>query len=235
MSLLTAPDALTLKSTHLRTALVADDHELLLAGLSLLLRNEFKFPNVLAANSFDDALARVSANRDCEIAFIDLSMPGMEGAKSLAALRGAHPALRIVVFSASEDAHDRDLAFAAGCNGYIPKSFSHDKLIGAVADILAGRKFSPPLRYLTSPARSKADASFNQLDEIFRLTARQREMLGAIGRGLSNRQISGKFGLAERTVANHITGLFALFNVRNRSELASLWRRYAAEDGVRTD
>jgi len=206
------------------TALIADDHSLLLVGLAILLREEFGFTNVLEAATLEAARHQLAANPGTKIAFFDLCMPGMTGAATLRTVRAENPDLKIVMLSASENAADAAAALAAGANGYIPKSFAEEKLITAISAVLEGETFEPPLLSMKDIAKasSTGGGGRSRLRPGVVLTKRQQEIVECVRKGLSNRQIAQKLNLTENTVSNHLSNLFLIFSVRNRTELALL-------------
>ena len=210
-----------------RTALIADDHSLLLVGLSILLKEEFGFGNVIEADSFQAAQERLAEHPGTEVAFFDLYMPGMSGPNSLASIRSSHPDLKLVMLSASENSADEVEAIKAGANGYIPKSYSEVKLISAIRAILLGQQFEPALMSHKGAACDRKSfgrrhRSGGDVANIV-LTKRQREIVDCVRKGLTNRQIAQQLDLTENTVSNHLSNLFLIFNVRNRTELALLF------------
>lgn len=206
------------------TALIADDHSLLLVGLAILLREEFGFSKVLEAATLDAARQQLAGNPGTKIAFFDLFMPGMAGAATLQTVRAEYPDLKIVMLSASENSADATAALAAGANGYIPKSYTEEKLIAAIGAVLEGNTFEPQLLTMKETDKAKRDGGPGRrgLRPGIVLTKRQQEIVECVRQGLSNRQIAQKLNLTENTVSNHLSNLFLIFSVRNRTELALL-------------
>ena len=211
-------------------ALIADDHSLFRAGLSYLLRDEFEFAAVTQTASLDEAIAVLDQRHDIRLALFDLSMPGMSGPTCLAKVRAAHPGLKIVVVSASEEKDHVLATIASGLNGFIPKSLPDTEIVKALRIILNGNIFVPSLMTDSSsdlhhdPKTAElcfsATARSRQPKDASDVTARQRDVLECVRRGLTNKEIARKLDIAENTVKIHVATLLSTFNVRNRTELA---------------
>ena len=214
-----------------RVALIADDHSLYRIGLSLLLKDQLGFSEVIEASSFDEALDRLADRPQISLALFDLSMPGMGGPQSLAVVRASYPQVRVAVISGSEARENVVQSIAASLHGYIPKTLPEHEIVKALQDIIAGRVFVPMLIATTTPAGEKShgarpdgepDGNAATLDG---LTPRQRDVLGGIVRGLANKEIARELDIAEGTVKIHLAALFGHFDVRNRTELATRAQR----------
>lgn len=204
-------------------ALVVDDHSLYRVGLSLLLKDQLGFGRVIEASGFDEALDRLADTTDIHLALFDLSMPGMGGPQSLAVVRASYPELRIAVVSGSEERANVERALAANLHGYIPKSLPDADIVAALREIVAGRIYMPRFTTAASPATAPALAS--ERTTLEGLTPRQRDVLAGIVRGLANKEIARELDIAEGTVKIHLAALFAHFDVRNRTELATRAQR----------
>ena len=222
-------------------ALIADDHSLYRSGLGLLLRDQLGFAAVIEAASFDEALDRLADTPQIALALFDLSMPGMGGPQSLAVVRASYPTVRVAVISGSEERENVVQSIAASLHGYIPKTLPEAEIVKALHDIMAGRVFVPVLIATAQPAGDKAardaTAGGNGASAhapphttsapvtLEGLTPRQRDVLGGIVRGLANKEIARELDIAEGTVKIHLAALFAHFDVRNRTELATRAQR----------
>jgi DNA-binding NarL/FixJ family response regulator len=214
-------------------ALIADDHSLYRTGLSFLLKDRLGIADVIEVSGFDDALDKLAAQSDIRLALFDLSMPGMGGPDSLRVVKETYPQVRVAVVSGSED---RDLVLKAvtiGLSGYVPKSLPEDEFVSALQHILAGHMFIP--RFMTAslpvvralspgPAPETSAAAVVPVPataSLEGLTPRQRDVLKCVLRGLSNKEIGRDLDIAEGTVKIHLAALFAQFQARNRTELAT--------------
>jgi len=125
--------------------LVADDHALIRAGLSPLLTQLADGVRIVEAADLEQTRAALAVHPDIELALLDLQMPGMAGASSIAALRRAHPGLPLVVLSAEQSRGVIEAMLRAGAAGYVPKSASAEVMLGALRLVMAGGQYLPPL------------------------------------------------------------------------------------------
>lgn len=201
-----------------RIAVVADDHSLYRMGLALTLRDRLGFDQVEEASSLDEALARLGETEGVALALFDLSMPGMRGAASLAAVRECHPDLPIAVVSGSDERGDVLEALAAGVNGYVPKHFGDEDLVAALRSILDGAIFVPST--LASAGHPRVQASppvAPAAPDLARLTPRQRDVLNLLMQGQSNKEIARALDLGHGTIKIHLAALFRHLGVNNRA------------------
>ena len=213
-------------------AVIADDHGLYRAGLTEVLRDEFRFHDVKGVSSLDEALAEIDGLPQVDLALFDLSMPGMSGPASLAQLRQMYPHLTIAVISASEERARVIETMAVGLNGFIPKSLPNDDLIAAIHTILNGNIFVPRM-IVEMSASSKPHAAQNRAalqqsswtegcPQPVHITPRQRDVLEFVRKGLTNKEIARRLDITEGTVKIHVACLLTSFSVRNRTALAML-------------
>jgi DNA-binding NarL/FixJ family response regulator len=194
--------------------LVVDDHSLVRQGLAALLSGEDPATEVLHAATLAEGLARVEAHRDLDAVLMDLKLPDGDGMAAIGEIGRRRADLPVMILSGSEDPDDVRRALDLGALGYVPKSASPETLIAAVRMVLDGGIYVPPLMLdpqsaprLTGPMAA--------------LTPRQIEVLAALGRGLSNKEIGLKFGLSEKTVKAHVGAIFRTLSVANRTQAAS--------------
>ena len=179
---------------------------------------------VLQAGTAEEGLAIVAQNPDLDIVILDIAMPGMDGLKAIAEFGRIRPELPVVVLSSSENQKDVRNALAQGALGYIPKSANQRTLLAAIRLVLNGDLYVPPLvlddedtaRLTHFRSREKAAKPI--------LTDRQIAVLRSISEGRSNKEIAFELGLSEKTVKAHVTAIFKILNVINRTQAASIGR-----------
>lgn len=205
--------------------LVADDHGVTRFGLVQFLRNKLDALATYEAQRFDDALALLKSHT-VDLAIFDLSIPGLSSPADLAQVRDTWPAMKVVVLSASHERGDILTALAAGVHGYIVKTETMDGLAERLGYILSGEVYVPPC--LTE--RGRGSAVVAAVDAIPdsgsgpKLTVRQMQVLKAIMRGQSNKQIAKELDLAIGTVKMHVSAVLTALGAQNRLHAASLGR-----------
>ncbi len=199
--------------------LVVEDHALVREGLVLTLRQIEPDTTVEEASDANAASALLAQGRVFDLVLLDLGLPGIDGLSFLATLRKKYPAQPVVILSAFDDAHTIDKAMQGGAAGFVPKSFSSERLLAAVREVLAGRVFTPARPDLAALAPSpRSPIHRNAKPEDFGLTERQAEVLALMVSGKSNRHIAELLGLTEGTVKIHMTAIFKALGVSSRTQ-----------------
>lgn len=214
-----------------RVAVIADDHELVRDALGAILISRFGFARVCEAGSLDEALRRLEESPQADLVLLDLDMPGVASASSVATVRQGHPAAKVAVVSASQRRQDILMALAAGAHGYISKAQGAAAVGDALEAILRGEIYVPPSLAEPSPrlpptAEAGADAE-PQAEPAPVLTPRQAEVLALLVEGRSNKDIARRLGLGEGTVKGHVAGVLQALGVANRSAAAAIGARLA--------
>jgi DNA-binding NarL/FixJ family response regulator len=206
--------------------LLADDHEVMRLALRHALQPlaaEIRWHEAADAAQVEALLA---VGTDFDLALVDFNMPGSNGAATIARWRSAHPAVPLVVISATEDgALIREL-IGLGVAGFVPKSDAAAVMLQAIRLILAGGTYAP-LRFLAGPPAEAVEVvpRGNGLG----LTPRQADVLGLLARGLPNKSIARELGLSEATVKVHLLAIFRVLQARNRTEAVVAAQRRLAQ------
>jgi DNA-binding NarL/FixJ family response regulator len=204
--------------------LLADDHALIRSGLRGELRELDEHVEFLEAWDSASLVQAFERHPELDLALVDLNMPGMRGAETIAALRRAFPAVPVVVLSAAEGPADVQAALLAGASGFIPKSALARVMLQAIRLVLAGGQYLPP-QLVRAPAEASPAPSFPAAAEPARgdearrlalLSPRQREVFALLAEGLSNKMIGRRLGITEGTVKAHVATIFDLLKVHNR-------------------
>lgn len=187
---------------------VADDHPLFRAALGLALARAAPAATIEECATL--AGAREALRRGpVDLLLLDLKMSDCEGFAGLAAVRGDHAAVPVVVVSASEDGSTIRRALAFGAAGFIPKSATLAQMVEALTAILAGDVWAPEV----------ADCDGELMEgRIASLTPSQLKILLGLQQGRLNKQIAYDLGVTEATIKAHLTGVFRKLGVQNRTQ-----------------
>ena len=173
---------------------------------------------------------RVAGPTRPDVVVLDLQLPDMSGVEVTRGLRAAHPAVRVLVLSASGEQQDVLDAVKAGAVGYLLKSAARPEFLDAVRRTAGGDAvFTPGLAALVlGEFRRLAAAPGADTADTPRLTERETEVLRMVATGLSYKQIASRLVLSHRTVQNHVQNTLGKLHLHNRIELV----RYAIEHGL---
>jgi DNA-binding NarL/FixJ family response regulator len=203
---------------------LVDDQQLVRAGFRMLVESQDDMEVVGEAGDGAEAVERLAVTA-ADIVLMDVRMPRMDGVEAtrMLAARGGRP--RVVVlttFDLDEYVHD---ALHAGASAFLLKDAPPEVLLAAVRDVHAGDAVVAPSATRRMLERFLSHAAAPDPDHDVRLatlTAREREVLGLIARGRSNREISAELFLAEATVKTHVGRILAKTGSRDRVQLVVL-------------
>ena len=180
--------------------LLVDDHAIVRQGLAALLAREADFTVCGEAGTYEDGLAALAATAPgCVV--LDLSLRDRNGLDWIREARSGGYAGKILVLSMHDEGLYAEKALRAGAQGYVMKDQAEETLVAALRTVLAGRTYlSPAAGALLAGHPGSAEKEAAGFED---LTARESEILYAIGGGLTTRDIAEKFGLSGRTVDVH--------------------------------
>ena len=199
--------------------LVIEDHALVREGLVQTLRQLADEVDISAVAGYDGAVAQLENAGSFDLALLDLGLPGIDGLSCLKAFRKRYPAMPVVILSAFDDAQTVDRAMKSGAASFVPKTYSSERLLTVLREVLAGQVFTPDPVPAASVAISpplKASGGVDPAD--FGLSERLAEVLGLMASGKSNRDIAKLLGLTEGTVKVHMTRIFKALRVTSRTQ-----------------
>jgi DNA-binding NarL/FixJ family response regulator len=204
-----------------------DDHEVVRRGVRELLEAEPDIIVVGEAGTAESALARIPALRP-DVAVLDVRLPDGDGVSVCRALRSRMPDTACLMLTSFGDDEALFDAIMAGAAGYVLKQIRGTDLVGAVRAVASGETMLDPeaANRVMCRMRKRAQAA----DPLSDLTEQERRILELIGDGLTNRQIGESMGLAEKTVKNYISVLFAKLGMQRRTQAAAYAARFFSPD-----
>jgi DNA-binding NarL/FixJ family response regulator len=204
--------------------LIADDHPLFRAALCQAVSASLPECSVREAADLSGVLAALNEQPETELVLLDLHMPGSQGLSGLAALRGQHPGVAVLVVSAYDDPRIVRRALDHGAAGFIPKSASPVEISQAIRSVLACGSWLPAGLAAAVAALPANPADTDLASRLARLTEQQSRVLALLAEGLLNKQIADRLSIQERTVKAHVTAIFEKLKVRNRTQAGLLLR-----------
>ena len=203
-------DADTRRPPRLRV-MVADDHPVVRAGLVAMLEREPDLVVVSEAANGLEAVQRWQTDAP-DIGLVDLSMPGLDGFEVVKAIRSGDRTARLVVMTTLGGDEDVFRALQAGAAGYLLKDCGADELVRCMRSVWQGHK------YLQGVAARQLAERITAVE----LTSRERDVLGRLAEGLSNKLIARRLGMAEGTVKTHVKSLLFKLDAISRTQAVRL-------------
>ncbi|HEY8526167.1 MAG TPA: response regulator transcription factor [Acidimicrobiales bacterium] len=205
------------------TVAVADDHPVVRQGLRAFLESE-GFVVVGEAATGEEAV-RLVADAGPDVLLTDLVMPGVDGVEAIRRIRAAGQGVGILVLTSFSGTEQVIPAIQAGADGYLLKDAGPGTLGDAIRAVHRGERMLAPEAAAAVMAKVAGDgpaapAAPPPNPELDRLTAREREVLAALGRGLTNRQLARELYISEKTVKTHVSSILAKLRLTDRTQAA---------------
>jgi len=194
---------------------IADDHNLVRAGLAQLLADADDIDVVGMAGDGHEAVT-LATEHEADVVLMDLSMPELDGIEATRAIGNKSPDSRVVVLTSFSDRARILDALDAGAIGYLLKDTEPDELMRGIR--AAARGESP----LAPKAAHQLISSRRRPAPVDQLTDREREILALVAKGHANKRIAHQLQISENTVKNHVTRIFQALDVTDRTQ-AALW------------
>ncbi|MFI1283903.1 MULTISPECIES: response regulator transcription factor [unclassified Streptomyces] len=198
--------------------LLVDDHQVVRRGLRTFLEVQDDIEVVGEASDGEEGIARAEELRP-DVILMDIKMPGTDGIEALRRLRELANPARVLIVTSFTEQRTVVPALRAGAAGYVYKDIDPDALAGAIRSVHAGHVLLQP---------EVAESLLSQDDQgpsagrPGSLTDREREVLGLIADGRSNREIARALVLSEKTVKTHVSNILMKLDLSDRTQ-AALW------------
>ena len=205
--------------------LVADDHELFLRGLELVLSGRYPRAKILTANNYTELFDIIAKENEFDVILTDLAMPGDVWSTAIKKIHDQLPDTPIIILSAIFDEEIIQKTIEIGVSGYLSKTSSHQEILDALDIVISGGAYFTQelLQNQLINENSATDKLLLKLvdeqpqeETSKHLTPRQRDVLQAVAEGKANKQIAYELGLTEGTVKLHLTAIFKILGVYNR-------------------
>lgn len=192
---------------------LVDDHALFRNGLRGLLESVGDCEVVVEAASGEEFLSLLP-DLECDVVFMDISMPGINGAETTRRALQLRPDLRVVTLSMFGDEHYYSAMIEAGACGFLLKDSALDEVLEAIHTVMEGGTFFAEALLDTISSRIR-----NILECEDALSTREQEVLVAVCQGLSNQEIADTLFISKRTVDKHRANILEKTGCKNTANL----------------
>jgi DNA-binding NarL/FixJ family response regulator len=200
--------------------LLADDHDLIRDTIEEFMKRLDGDLHVLHAATLSQALDLLTKSEALDLVLLDLRMPGMNGLAGLKAVQAARPDVPIVILSGETNPDTIRNALQAGAAGFLPKTMRGTAMLNALRLILAGERYVPEI--LVADRQAPAEQAGIGGPAPTSLTQREREVMGLLVQGLSNKAIGHRLGIEVVTVALHLRSIYRKLGVASRTQAVRL-------------
>ncbi|MEU6312594.1 response regulator transcription factor [Streptomyces sp. NPDC047014] len=208
--------------------LIADDEPMIRAGVRTILTTDPGITVVAEAADGREAVELAQSHRP-DVAVLDIRMPGTGGIEAATEIRRTVPGTGVAMLTTFGEDEYILRALTEGATGFLIKSGEPEELIAGVRAVADGAAYLSPkvaarvvAHLAAGGAGARAGRQAAARARVETLTAREREVLGFLGGGLSNGQIARRLRLAEGTVKAHVSSILARLGVDNRAAAAVL-------------
>jgi DNA-binding NarL/FixJ family response regulator len=200
------------------TVFLLDDHEIVRRGLRDLLTAEPDIDVVGEAGTALSALRRIPALKP-DVAVLDVRLPDDDGVSVCREIRSTHPETACLMLTSYGDDQALLGAIMAGAAGYVLKQTCGTDLVSAVRTVAAGGSMLDA--HATQRVMERLRERVASVDPLSALTEQEKRVLELIGEGLTNRQISERMVLSEKTVKNYVSSVLTKLGMQRRSQAAA--------------
>ena len=203
---------------HVIKVFLLDDHELVRVGVKDMLESQPDIRVIGEAGTAESALARIPALRP-DVAILDVRLPDGDGVSVCREIRSRMPEVACLMLTSFEEDQSLFDAVMAGAAGYVLKQTCGTDLVSAVRTVAAGGSMLDA--HATQRVMERLRERVASVDPLSALTEQEKRVLELIGEGLTNRQISERMVLSEKTVKNYVSSVLTKLGMQRRSQAAA--------------
>jgi DNA-binding NarL/FixJ family response regulator len=205
--------------------LLADDHQIVRAGLCRIVDESDEMQVVAEASDGEEAL-RLAREADPDVAVIDISMPGLDGLEVVSRLRAIAPKLPVLILTMHEEEQYVFRALRLGASGYITKRSAPEELVKAIMQVHAGEHYLSGT--VAKALALRVARGMQGLSPMDGLSTREIQVLRGLALGKTNKELADIYHISVKTVDTYRLRLLRKLNLRNNAELS----RFAIQNGL---
>jgi DNA-binding NarL/FixJ family response regulator len=209
--------------------LLVDDHQMVLDGLSAMLRPHAGTVQIVSATTEPDEARRLAVDTDADVALLDIRMRAVTGFELCEQLLRIRPGLKIVLLTVYDDEQYLFQGLRAGAVGYLTKQLGADALVENLTRVMAGEiVVDPALAGRVALTASRLERGEFWVGAHLGLSQRESSVLELMVHGHANRVIAQRLMLGEETIKTHVSSIFRKLGVTDRTQAVA----FALREGL---
>jgi two-component system, NarL family, response regulator YdfI len=206
---------------HPIRVMVVDDHQVVRDGLRLILEIEGEDMELVGEAPDGQTVLRLIEEKEPDVVLMDIRMPGMDGLEAMEHLRVSFPHVAVVILTTYNEDELMVRGLRAGASGYLLKDSKRETILHAIRAAAHGETMLLPdivQRLLASPIPAHGSQQMSSASYVkgIALTEREQEVLLLMARGERSKEIARHLGISTRTVAAHLSNIYAKLGVDSR-------------------
>ncbi len=201
--------------------MIVDDHQIVRDGISVLLM-KYDDIEVIGEASNGEDLLKLLENMQADVIIIDISMPKISGIELTKIVKEKYPSIELIIFSSHSEGENVVASLEAGAKGILPKSTIREELVEALRAVYDGREFISkyiPFSTFTNHIKKIKAEKDGAVKIEEQLSKREIEIMKLIVEGKSNKEISEKLFISQRTVEKHKTNILSKLEMKSVVDL----------------
>jgi len=206
--------------------LIVDDHSMVRQGIATFIETQDDIELVGEAANGREALEQV-AQFHPDVVLMDLVMPEMDGVTATREIHTRYPDVKVLALTSFVNDAQVAPALQAGAAGYLLKDISANELMNAIRAVVRGE--TPLAPAVAKKLVEGVAAPHEETSALDQLTEREREVLGLLGHGMSNKEIAAQLSISEKTVKFHVSSILSKLNLNDRTQAALFAVKYKVQ------
>ncbi len=204
---------------------IVDDHKMLISGLTMIIESSEDFTVAGSTSNADDAVSLIKAATP-DIVLLDITLGETSGIDLIPKLKEVSPDIRIIILTMYEDQQHLKAAIKAGASGFLPKKAMDDDLFYAIKTVAEGKVYIYPAllrEFVNSTLKAEDKRTVcNKVDLWNSLSDREKSVIIEVANGYTNKEISKRIHLSDKTVATYRARAMTKLRIKNRAECVKI-------------